>query len=305
MVAALLVAGMAACGTGIENTERVTDKDVIKAMQEMDSRRPVSTLETYRDSVAAWRVGKAFHVSDDQVKLLFSHSNDYDLDTVHLAGHTLVYQGYDTGSVYDNRQTVNLRLQDPASNNTYVYRTSKTINELGQNFRIPLLIDMDLVAHVARQVAGKDYYVCTPIWYDRASGQMTDGRQFIQVHIDSVQPGNNVMPLRVLFTTADTGERAMVWMSDNASTMHGRDFDALFTATDPHLGYPTITDANWELITRQQVAVGMTKQECRLALGAPARTSQNPDQRGMREYWYYDGGAYLYFVDGLLTQFRR
>ena len=74
---------------------------------------------------------------------------------------------------------------------------------------------------------------------------------------------------------------------------------------DPHLLYPTITDKNWELITLSRVVEGMTKEECRLALGSPKRINQNPDQSGMREYWYYDGGSYLYFVDGLLSQFRR
>ena len=49
----------------------------------------------------------------------------------------------------------------------------------------------------------------------------------------------------------------------------------------------------------------MTKEECRLSIGSPKRINENPDQGGMREYWYYDGGSYLYFVDGLLSQFRK
>jgi len=296
---------LTSCGTGIENTEHVTDKDVLKVMQEVDSHRTPSTLIAHRDSLPAWQQGKQFVVTDNQVRLLFAHSQDYDLDTIQLTGHRLEYRGYDTGSIYDNRQTVNIRLQDPASGNVYVYRTGKTINEFTPAFSIPMLIDMDMVANTARQVQGRDYYVRTPIWYDRDSEQMIAGRQFIAVHIDSVLPGNSVMPMRVLFTTLDTGQHAMVWMSDNASTMRGRDFDALFVTNDPHLAYPTITDTNWTLITRGQVAVGMTKEECRLALGAPKRTNTNPDQAGMREYWYYDGGSYLYFVDGLLSQFRR
>ena len=135
--------------------------------------------------------------------------------------------------------------------------------------------------------------------------QMITGRHFIKVHIDSVLPGNGIMPLRLIFTTADTHQQAMVWMSDNASTMHGRDFDALFVSRNPREDYPTITDDNWERITRGLVVEGMTKDECRLAMGSPRRISERPDQGGMREYWYYDGGCYLFFVDGLLSQFRR
>ena len=67
----------------------------------------------------------------------------------------------------------------------------------------------------------------------------------------------------------------------------------------------TLEKINWERITRGLVVEGMTKDECRLAMGSPRRISERPDQGGMREYWYYDGGCYLFFVDGLLSQFRR
>ena len=59
------------------------------------------------------------------------------------------------------------------------------------------------------------------------------------------------------------------------------------------------------LITTGNVVEEMTKEECRLALGSPQRITPAPDQQGMREYWYYDGGGYLFFVDGLLKSFRR
>ena len=207
--------------------------------------------------------------------------------------------------LYDNRLTVNLSFRDTANEKTYLYRTGKTIDEFRPGFSIPMLIDMDMVDHIARQVEGKDFYIRTPIWYDRHSEQMINGRHFIKVHVDSVLPGNAVMPLRLLFTTVDAQEKAMVWMSDNASVMRGRDFDAMFVIADPHLSYPAISDANWERITRGQVVVDMTKEECRLSLGSPKRIVENPDQGGMREYWYYDGGSYLFFVDGLLNKFRR
>ncbi len=301
----MLGLAISSCGTGIEVTEHVTDKDVQKVIQADDGRRGVSTLSPYVDSVASWRPGKQFWVADNQVRQLFGRSRSYNIDTVQLSGRVLSYVGYDTGGLYDNRKTVNLQFSDPTDGKTLSYRTGKTIDEFGPGFTIPMLIDMDYVAHVSRQIAGKDFYIRTPIWYDRTSEQMRDGRHYIKVHIDSVQPGNAVMPLRVLFTAIDSGEQSMVWMSDERSVMYGRDFDAMFVAADPRLSHPAITDAHWELITRGKVETGMTKEECRLAMGNPTRISENPDQRGMREYWYYDGGTYLYFVDGLLNQYRR
>ena len=87
--------------------------------------------------------------------------------------------------------------------------------------------------------------------------------------------------------------------------MTGRDFDALFALNNPRDNHPDISDAHWTLIQHGQVVEDMNKVECRLALGASKRTSYVPDQAGMREYWFYDGGAYLYFVDGLLKEFRK
>lgn len=296
---------LSSCGTGIELNERVTDKDVSRVIDEMDARQAPVTLDAFVDSLPAWQPGKRFWVADNQVRLLFAHSQDDVADTINLTGRVLKYVGYETGSIYDNRSTVNIIFKDSATGKTYVYRTDKTIGEFRPGFSVPMLIDMDMVDHIARQVEGNDYFIKTPIWYDCGTEQMRDGRHFVKVHIDGVKAGNAVMPLRVLFTAIDSRERAMVWMSVNGSAMRGRDFDALFTASDPHLGYPLIGDANWLRITRGEVVVGMTKEECRLALGSPNRINENPDQGGMREYWYYDGGSYLYFVDGLLSQFRR
>lgn len=305
--AALLSLVAASCGTGIEVTDHVTDKDVRRVIEEVDSRQQQVTLEAYRDSMGAWEHGKRFWVSDDQVKELLAVSSAYDKDTLRLAGHIVLYQGWTVGGLYTdnyNGRWLDLDLEDSQTGTRYCYRAGKEVEARRPGFTFPMLIDMDMVEHYARQIVDKDFYIKTPIWYDRQSGKMKDGRHFIKVHIDSVLPGNAVLPLRVLFTT-ENNERAMVWMSEGSSSMLGRDFDTLFSLTDPHLSYPTITDENWGLITRSRVVEGMTKEECRLALGKPNSINEIPDPSGMKEYWYYDGGAYLYFVDGLLNKFRR
>ena len=301
-VAACLM--LAACGTGIEVTEHVTDKDVRRVMDQIDSRQPGVTLEAYIDSLTAWKIGKRFWVADDRVTQMLAETDGYDMDTLHLAGRTLIYQGWTASGTFDSRR-IYIDLEDSQTGEMYHYRGGNFEEARRPGFTLPMLIDLDMVDHVARQLVGKDFYIHTPIWYDRQTEQMKDGRHFINVRIDSVLPGNAVLPLRVLFTAADTREKAMVWMNNNTSTMHGRDFDALFSASDPRQSYPTINDANWDMITHGKVVVGMTKDECRLALGNPKSISERPDQAGMREYWYYDGGAYLYFVDGLLSQFRK
>ena len=49
----------------------------------------------------------------------------------------------------------------------------------------------------------------------------------------------------------------------------------------------------------------MTREECRLALGAPTTLRRIPTYGGMRENWQYSDGVYLYFDDGYLTQYRQ
>ena len=297
------MAPLSGCFTGIENTGHVTERDVQKATAEAAKHTVASTLTAWRDSVPAWRPGKQFYVADDQVRLLFARAADYDVDSIGLAGTILYYDGYDTGGVLDNRPTVNLRFTD--RRHTYVYRTDKTIDEFSASYAIPMLIDMDAVRHVARQIVGQELYVKTAIWYDVATDQMMHGRQFIKVRVDSVLPGNKVLPLKVLFTAADNGDKAYFWMTDGNTVMQGRDFDALFSTRDIRRSYPGISNANWQRIINGQVAEGMTKEECQLAKGSPKSIRQLPDQRGLREYWLYDGGAYLYFVDGILTNNRK
>ena len=286
--------------TGVESTKQVTDKEVQRTIGELERRQPTMTVQPFRDSVPAWRIGKEFYVTDNQLRLIMSRADD---DTTTLAGKILRYDGYEAGSVLDNTATLNLKFIAPTGK-AYIYRTGKTREQFTHSFIVPLLIDMDMVHDVDRQLRGREVYIKTPLWYDLNDESLRRERQFIKVRIDAVEPGNKVLPLRVRFTTLDKGEQAFVWMSDPNATMPGRDFDSLFSLRDMHENYPDITDVTWQRIIQGQVAVGMTKEECRLAIGAPKRISRLPDQSGLREYWYYDGGSYLFFVDGLLSDYR-
>lgn len=297
-----LLVSMAGCMfTGVESTQRVSEKEVQRTMGELERRQPTMTLQPFLDSVPAWQQGKQFFVTDNQLRLVMFTTAP---DTVQLAGQLITYDGYDQGSVLDNRDALNLRFRD-RDGKTYVYRTGKTIDQFSAKYSVPLLIDMDMVADVDRQLRNKEVWIKTPIWYDLGTEEMQRGRQFIRVRIDAVEPGNKVLPLKVKFTALDSGERAFLWMSDPNATMHNRYFDSLFSLRDLHENYPEISDATWQLIVRGELVEGMNKEECRLAMGAPKRINQLPNQAGLREYWYYDGGKYLFFVDGLLSQFRK
>lgn len=294
---------MSSCFTGVENTPKITEKDVQRTMSVLERRQPTTTLTPYVDSIATWRVDKQFYVTDNQVLIILDHRVGINADSLSLAGKCLNYSGYDIVTALDNREVVDVKFTIDST--TLVYHSGKTMAELSSSFSIPLLIDMDMVAHVASQLEGRDAYVKTPIWYDLKTENMIRGRQFIKVHIDHVKPGNKVLPLRVVFTASDNAQQAFVWMSSANSVINNRDYDALFTARDVHDNYPDISNEVWRLIINGDVAVGMTKEECRLSKGAPKQIGRRPSQTEVTEFWYYDGGSYLQFVDGLLQAYRK
>ena len=89
--------------------------------------------------------------------------------------------------------------------------------------------------------------------------------------------------------------------ADRAAT---RNFSTVFNFDDPRKRYPQISDETWELIINSKVREGMTRDECRLALGAPNSYRTIPVINAVVEQWNYDDGIYLIFEDGLLSRFR-
>lgn len=294
------------CFTGIENTKKITTKDVAKVEQERG--RTITTESQYNavklDSFPNWNKGKLFYVVDDNVRLIFAPSTLYDVDTLHLSGRTLEYNGYTESSILDNEPKVNLHFRDGV--NEYIYPTKKTINEiqrLGVMLQVPFMIEQELVSRYNTLLSGKTFYLKTSIWYDER-GNMITGKKFIPVTIKNISPGDKVFPLRVSFVTKDE-QTAYLFMSTKQSSVQNRLFDNLFSETDIRTNYPTISDANWAHIVNGSVAPEMTKDECRLSLGSPNSIQERPTYDGLQEYWFYSDGMYLVFFDGLLKQFRK
>jgi len=303
LMCAVALLALSSCFTGVENTPKITEKDVSRTMTELERRQPTLSLTAYQDSLPNWRAGKQFFVTDDQARLLFAHNQSVDLDSVKFAGRFITFAGTETVNGLDNRDVVDILMS--IDGNTFTYHTGKSMGDFTSSFTIPLLIDMDMVNHVAAQIQGKDVYIKTPIWYDIDKEYMMRGRQFIKVHIDQVLPGNKVLPLKVVFSASDNGQQAFVWMSSTRQSINNRDYDSMFTSRDVHENYPDIPVEHWELIINGDVAIDMTKEECRLSMGAPKQVSRMPNQAEVREFWYYDGGSYLQFVDGLLKAYRK
>ncbi len=291
------------CFTGVESTKAITQKDVERAYAN-DYDNSGQSIEIAIDTFPNWKMGKRFFVTDNNIKYIFSPSQQFSIDTLNLQNKIIAYDGYTKSLSIDGRQVVNLYFKDGEL--MLQYNTNRTMDDLaGTNanrFEVPFLVDLDEVEQLRKLLTGMSLYIKTPIWYD-ADGNMVSGRKYVNISITDVLPGDKVFPFLVQFN--DNGRTAYVFMSYRDNYLH-RSFDDLFSTSDLRERYPTISDENWQRIINGQVASYMTKEECRLSIGAPNNLERVPTYNGIREYWYYTNGTYLIFdEEGLLTSFRR
>ncbi len=292
-----------ACYTGTETTPRIDDADVGRIVKSEEER----IMEEYfvHEGCHAWQIGKAFAYVDDQLSPVLRPEEDATLSATGLRGKIFTYEGYREVNLYGNKPLVTLIFR--CENDTYSYQTGKSMQEIADMEYTPLIpsfVDMDNVATARALFTGKQVYILTNQWYD-ANGYRTTGRKLVPVTITDVLPGNNVLPLAVLFTD-ERDNQGRVYMSTQSSTYTQiLTFDRLFSFTNPRNRHKEITDEMWEAITAARIVQGMTKEECKLAIGLPTEVKKIPTYSGLKEQWIYNTGAYLLFSDGILDAFRQ
>lgn len=298
VLAGLLIAiSLQSCFTGIENTGRISEKDVAKVKADVKSKEEVYLDSVKQEGFLSWKEGKRFYVADNNVRLILTPSVDS------LRGAILKYAGYATRRQIDNSEEVVLRFV--RENREFRYDTGKTKEELSltpPEYLVPFLVDLDFVESVGRKLVGLKLFLKTSQW-KRADGSAEIGLRYMPVTILSVGPGDAVYPFYVSF---ECGERKSgVFMSSQTSSVKNMTFGKLFSFTDIREEYKSISDVNWELITHGKVAPGMTKSECSLSLGAPLSVGRTPTYGGLYERWQYMNGVYLIFENGLLINYRQ
>lgn len=149
---------------------------------------------------------------------------------------------------------------------------------------------------------GKKLWTKNNLWYD-ASGNRISGLRFAEAMVEDVLAATGDFPVKVKLRTPDGGV-AYVQMNYTSDSADSRSFPALFYLSDPKARYPQINAENWRLIQRGRVCAGMTKEECRLALGTPDELNAGHNADQTMDIWQYNNGAYLMFTDGLLTRYR-
>ena len=307
--AALLIINAAICGalsgcfTGIESTPRITPSDVSHAGVRTTSEQAFAAT-LIPEAPRAWMPGKQWQVADTRIAMIFTASSG-SCDS--LVGRTITSASERRVPSVTGVDAIELAFTGPDGQSLY-YRPDLPADDWDDraSLAIPFAIELSPVAKADSLMRGNTYYITTPLWRD-ATGSPAMGLRHIAVRVDSVTPGTERYPLKVAFTPVSEpdAKSKFILMTYGTSASATRNFDRLFSFTDPRRSYPRITDATWQKIIRSQVEAGMTRDECRLALGAPDHIDRGATPGAQLERWTYDNGVYLIFEDGILERWRK
>ncbi len=313
LLIAAFVPSLTSCFTGVESTKKITlskedKKNVLPTPEEefFNSVTPTPLSE--------WAPGRPFIAADNRALLIFDQQGlPTDPDVAALGGKTLYYvgiakrptpEGGDEGVILFSDVIPDKSGEIYAQGMVYQYNTGKHPSEVYdmKSDQIPMLIDTAMVDATRSLLKGKELWTRSPLWYDAKGGRIP-GKKYVPVTIKEVFPGNIVFPVEILFTDSN-GDEGRMYMNFGNSGLESRSFASLFYISDFRKRYPDIQDDVWNAITDSKVKLGMTKLECKLALGNPSEVDTGHDYSQTLDLWHYPDGKVLWFEDGLLTRYR-
>lgn len=300
----LSMAMLTSCFTGIESTKKINlsrEDRKLTAPTPEEKFFPGLPGQPLKD----WDGGKAFRVTDDRAIMIFEIATPFygAPDSLRLKGKTFYYAGTHIKPDAAGNSIAILKFTD--GDYFYFYDTGKESQTAGEHLKssdIPMLIDLDIVKEANEKLTGQVFWTKSNLWYN-AEEERIPGKKYTEVKVEEVMPGNMVFPLLLKLSTLD-GTRFYVLMNLGNSDKESRSFHTLFSLSDIKKQYPDITPENWELICSGKVSIGMTKLECRLALGNPIEIAAGHDYSQTLDIWTYDNGRILWFEDGKLSKFK-
>lgn len=294
---------MTSCFTGIEGTKKInlSREDRRHANPTPEERFMAQVQPT---PLKEWEEGRRFIVTDDKALLVIvPQMGIVSTAPESVKGEIFEFKGVQSRMNVAGNLNVGLQFTD--GNYIYLYDTGKEFDvamEEVQSDRIPMLIDEEMVSRARQLLTGNKFWSRTNLWYDSLDNRI-NGRKFVEVTVTDVEPGNMVFPLRLRIKTTD-GEEAFLWMNLGSADNDSRSFHNLFSLSDIRKHYPSIDEETWGYISRGDVKVGMTKEECRLALGNPVDLNSGHDYSQTIDIWSYENGKVLWFEDGRLVRMR-
>lgn len=178
------------------------------------------------------------------------------------------------------------------------------------NSEYPYISDLIYLGDVLKArtlLIGKRVYLLADSWHE-------DGLKWIGAIITNVGASDSYSePIKVIFKYLNEEYYVNVNLSGtNTSNYADSDkqptgnFHEKFTFTNPKNKYPKISPSIWTLITKGEVRIGMTKEECKLSWGEPEDINITAGSFGRIEQWvFYGGNSFLYFKNGRLSTIQN
>lgn len=297
----LLMAGaLSACFTGVESTPKIDSSDLKK--QNVTSTPEQHYLDDVQhEKLGEWTPGKQLLVTDNKLAMLLGPEAGEEKN---LKGGTLTYIGCEDVMSITGESVAQLRFRTP-DGVTVAYRMDAPMAEVAKRseVEIPLTIELSVVEAVKKKMAGATYYLLSRDRYDEQNEAKT-GKKYVKATVVDVLPGSSFYPVLLVLKDED-GAIFHLFMSVGRDLKAPRNFASLFSLSNPRTRYPNINDEVWRHIVNGTVKEDMTRDECRLSLGAPDNIDRRAGYSVLREVWSYENGKYLIFEDGLLRSFRQ
>lgn len=295
---------LTSCFTGIESTKK------INLSREDKKRANPSPEEIFMEQLQplplqSWERGKKFLVSDDKALFIIVPQKGI-LPTApdSMKGKFIEFAGIESKVNAAGNLTVSVLFSDGSY--IYAYDTGKEFQNAMTDVtsdRIPMLIDVDMVAQAHDLLTGHTLWTRSNLWYDK-DGNRIDGKKFVEVKVEDVLTGNMIFPLLLKIRTLEN-DIAYIYMNFGHADNESRSFHNIFSLSDIKKNYPNIEPETWEYISVGKVKPGMTKDECRLALGNPTDLNSGHDYSQTLDIWIYENGRVLWFEDGRLVKVRQ
>ncbi len=295
LILILTAVSLHSCYTGVEVTPRITERQVNREVGTPSAESKLLTSVS-GEAPASWAPGKVFTVTDGKVSVAYLPAS---ISSELHPGDTLRYERMTPATTLTGAKMTDLTFLTPDGQRlTHRVETPPETFLASKSAALPFLVEATVIDSVRNILKGRTLWTLTLQRYS-LDGKSTGGNKFQKVTVTDVRAGKGEYPVEVIL-----GDE-MLYLTVEPQNHSPRRFSNLFSLTDPRKNYRHISDKNWNMITRGQVADGMTMEECRLALGAPKEIERTATYEALMERWTYENGIYLLFSDGVLTRFRN
>lgn len=290
---------LSSCFTGVEGTSKInlSKKDQIATAPKAED---LYMADIEMASLGDWQPGHRFVVADEKFRLVTSGPGHSDISS----GDTIEYVSAvaATGANGGERTIVTLRPFGKRGEEI-IYSIEKPLDEARKSVNMtemPMLIDLETVKAAERKLAGKTLWTRTAAWLD-AEGSYKKGKKFDAVKVTDVAAGTSFFPIAITFEDRD-GNAGKLLVNIGSGGNESRSFGKLFSLEDPRRLYKHITDEHWEAIQNEEVRIGMTKEECKLAIGNPSEVDTGHNYSNAVEVWQYSDGRVVWIIDGVVSR---